>query len=119
MPKLGLDLTVDSSVTEMSSLLTLCENNFTRLQNIFDTILDVDGGAISFAVSIGFATALSRLDGVIASFSSGLNGSTAYVSASVLNNQVILQLWDSSFNPSPAGAFSGISWIAWGERSLA
>ncbi len=109
MPKLGLIPT---------SEIGHAEQNFRRIENVLQPLQDVDSNVSSVTGTLVVVTKLTRVVQVVGGFDILVAAGACFVVAYVgpAANEITLEVWDSTFNPSVIAA--DIAWIATGERNL-
>ncbi len=112
MPKLGLILAAELGGTQVQ-----IDNNFTRLENVFDNILDVHVGAVSVTGTANIQTGLSTVAGAGAWVLSAPSAAACYVTAAILSSGIItLTVYSSTFVVSIVAC--AVQWVAFGELVL-
>lgn len=93
------------------------EQNFTRIENATEALLDVVRGKTTFTGTVTLITGLARVDSVVVSLAIPPVAAACFVTASsVAPNSIVLTAYGNGFGVS-AGAVT-VEWIAAGEMIL-
>lgn len=113
MPKLGLVLNapIEGGIQQQ------VDDNFTRLENVFATVLDVATGLVNVTGSVSVNTGLSTVTGVMAQVVGGLAAGACFVvpvvgGAGLITINVYSNVFVASVIPC------SVQWVALGELVL-